>query len=61
MSMMLFMAHIVVGLKVAAEFSVNRRSAEINNLNKKKATDRWLQWMLFILLFFLADITAFYG
>lgn len=51
MSMMLFMAHIVVGLKVAAEFRLNRRSAEIKDL-KKKATDRWLQWMLFILLFF---------
>lgn len=60
MSMMLFMAHIVVGLKVAAEFRLNRRSAEIKDL-KKKATDRWLQWMLFILLFFLADITVFYG
>lgn len=39
MSMMLFMAHIVVGLKVAAEFRLNRRSAEIKDLKKKKATD----------------------
>lgn len=36
MSMMLFMAHIVIGLKVAAEFRLNRRSAEIKDFLKKK-------------------------
>lgn len=60
MSMMLFMAHIVVGLKVAAEFSVNRRSAEIKDF-KKKSHRQVATMDAFYSFVFLADITAFYG
>lgn len=64
MSMMLFMAHIVVGLKVAAEFRLNRRSAEIKDLKKKKPQTLPPQVATmdaFYSFVFLADITVFYG
>lgn len=58
MSMMLFMAHIVVGLKVAAEFSVNRRRSEIKDL--KKSHRQVATMDAFYSFVFLADITAFF-
>lgn len=59
MSMMLFMAHIVVGLKVAAEFRLNRRSAEIKDLKKNHRQVATMD--AFYSFVFLADITVFYG
>lgn len=59
MSMMLFMAHIVVGLKVAAEFRLNRRSAEIKDF--KKSHRQVATMDAFYSFVFLADITVFYG